>query len=94
MRKENNGKSHYLLELFVRGELYGAVWDDTDTVDAIPSHETTEAFLSPHPDETFPNTTILVFRSSWLYLPMEDWAQDCSWMTTLSNDIIDPGLTV
>jgi len=49
----------HLLQLFVRGELYGAVRHDSEAVNPVPSHEAFEAFFLPHPDKTPPDSLVL-----------------------------------
>jgi len=58
----------YLLQLFVRSELHGTVGHDTEAVDPVPSHKTSEPFFLPHPDKTSPDPLILAIRRSRLHL--------------------------
>ena len=61
----------YLLELFVRRELDGAVRYDSNAIDPIPSHETLETLLSPYTNKTSPHSGVLLARVSRLNLSDE-----------------------
>lgn len=61
-------RNTYLLELFVRRELDGAVRYDSNAIDPIPSHESLETLLFPYTNKTSPHSRVLLARVSRLNL--------------------------
>lgn len=52
----------YLLELFIGCELDSTIGDDAQAVDAIATHEASEALLAPHADKAAPYTLVRLVR--------------------------------
>ena len=58
----------YLLVEIEASELHSRIWYNPYTVRAVPSHETSPAFVSPHLHEALPNRQLVFRPPSTLYL--------------------------
>jgi hypothetical protein len=67
----NKKKTAHILIEIVTSKLYGRVWNDSYTVRAVSSHESSPSFVFPHLHETFSDGELIFFTAGALDLEQD-----------------------